>query len=127
MSYIVEKRLSKTPERVGQGAVEGVAAPETANNAYANAAIIPLLTHGIPSSPTIAVLMGAFIVNGLPPRPFLFTERPELVWAVIANFFIRYTILLVLNPPFCGLWPMLLILPYHSIFVVILSFCLTGP
>src|SRR3546814_2030698 len=88
MSYIVEKRLSKTPERVGQGAVEGVAAPETANNAYANAAIIPLLTLGIPSSPTIAVLMGAFIVNGLAPGPFLFTERPELVWAVIASFFI---------------------------------------
>ena len=76
MAYVLEKRLSKTPERFGIGAIEGVAAPETANNAYANASMIPLLTLGIPSSPTIAVLMGAFIINGLTPGPFLFKERP---------------------------------------------------
>ena len=87
---------------VRQGAIEGVAAPETANNAYANAAMIPLLTLGIPSSPTIAVLMGAFIINGLTPGPFLFKERPDLVWAVIASFMIGNVMLLILNLPFVG-------------------------
>ena len=94
VAYVVEKRVSKTPEKFGQGAIEGVAAPETANNAYANAAMIPLLTLGIPSSPTIAVLMGAFIINGLTPGPFLFKERPDLVWAVIASFMIGNVMLL---------------------------------
>jgi putative tricarboxylic transport membrane protein len=86
MAYILEKKLSKTPEQFGQGAIEGVAAPETANNAYANASMIPLLVLGVPSSPTIAVLMGAFIINGLTPGPFLFKEQPALVWAIIASF-----------------------------------------
>jgi putative tricarboxylic transport membrane protein len=126
MAYIVEKRVSKTPERFGQGAIEGVAAPETANNAYANAAIIPLLTLGIPSSPTIAVLMGAFIVNGLTPGPFLFQERPDLVWTVIASFFLGNIILLVLNLPFVGMWARLLRLPHQYIYVGILLFCIVG-
>jgi putative tricarboxylic transport membrane protein len=126
MAYIVEKRVSKTPERFGEGAIEGVAAPETANNAYANAAIIPLLTLGIPSSPTIAVLMGAFIVNGLTPGPFLFQERPDLVWAVIASFFLGNIILLVLNLPFVGMWARLLQLPYQYVCVGILLFCIVG-
>ena len=77
MAYVLEKRVSKTPERFGNGAIEGVASAETANNAYANAAMVPLLALGIPSSPTIAVLMGAFIINGITPGPFLFTERPD--------------------------------------------------
>ena len=112
VAYVFEKRISKTPERFGQGAIEGVAAPESANNAYANAAMIPLLTLGIPSSPTIAVLMGAFIINGLTPGPFLFQERPDLVWAVIASFFLGNILLLVLNLPFVGLWARILHLPY---------------
>ena len=126
VAYVFEKRISKTPERFGQGAIEGVAAPETANNAYANAAMIPLLTLGIPSSPTIAVLMGAFIINGLTPGPFLFKERPDLVWAVIASFMIGNVMLLVLNLPFVGLWARLLRLPYQYVCVGTLLFCIIG-
>jgi len=126
MAYILEKRVSKTPERFGQGAIEGVAAPETANNAYANAAMIPLLALGIPSSPTIAVLMGAFIINGLTPGPFLFKERPDLVWAVIASFFVGNVILLVLNLPLVGLWARLLTIPYQYLCAGTLLFCIVG-
>jgi putative tricarboxylic transport membrane protein len=126
MAYIVEKRVSRTPERFGRGVVEGVAAPETANNAYANAAMVPLLALGIPSSPTIAVLMGAFIINGLTPGPFLFQERPDLVWAVIASFFIGNAILLVLNLPLVGLWASLLRIPYQYLCVGTLLFCVVG-
>jgi putative tricarboxylic transport membrane protein len=126
VAYVFEKRISKTPEKFGQGAIEGVAAPETANNAYANAAMIPLLTLGIPSSPTIAVLMGAFIINGLTPGPFLFKERPDLVWAVIASFMIGNVMLLILNLPLVGLWARLLRLPYQYVCVGTLLFCMIG-
>jgi putative tricarboxylic transport membrane protein len=126
MAYIAEKRLSKTPERFGNGAIEGVAAPETANNAYANAAMVPFLTLGIPSSPTIAVLMGAFIINGLTPGPFLFQERPDLVWTVIASFFIGNVILLVLNLPLVGLWAKILHVPFKYLAVGVLLFCVMG-
>jgi putative tricarboxylic transport membrane protein len=126
VAYVFEKRISKTPEKFGEGAIEGVAAPESANNAYANAAMIPLLTLGIPSSPTIAVLMGAFIINGLTPGPFLFKERPDLVWAVIASFFLGNILLLVLNLPFVGLWARLLNLPYQYVCVGTLLFCIVG-
>jgi len=126
MAYVAEKRLSKTPERFGQGAIEGVAAPESANNAYANAAMIPFLTLGIPSSPTIAVLMGAFIINGITPGPFLFQERPDLVWTVIASFFTGNVILLALNLPLVGLWAKLLDLPFHYLAVGVLLFCVLG-
>ncbi len=126
MAYILEKRLSEHPERFGHGAIEGVAAPETANNAYANASMVPLLALGIPSSPTIAVLMGAFIMNGLTPGPFLFQERPDLVWAVIASFFIGNVILLVLNLPLVGLWASLLRVPSQYLCVGTLLFCIIG-
>ena len=126
VAYVFEKRISKTPEQFGHGAIEGVAAPETANNAYANAAMIPLLTLGIPSSPTIAVLMGAFIINGLTPGPFLFKERPDLVWAVIASFMIGNVMLLILNLPLVGLWARLLRLPYQYVCVGTLLFCVIG-
>jgi putative tricarboxylic transport membrane protein len=126
MAYVLEKKLSKTPERFGNGAIEGVAAPETANNAYANAAMVPLLALGIPSSPTIAVLMGAFIINGLQPGPFLFTERPDLVWAVIASFFIGNLMLIVLNLPLVGLWARLLRIPFAYLCTGVLLFCIIG-
>ena len=126
VAYVAEKRLSKTPEEFGRGAIEGVAAPETANNAYANAAMVPFLTLGIPSSPTIAVLMGAFIINGLTPGPFLFQERPDLVWAVIASFFVGNAILLVLNLPLVGLWAKILHVPFRYLAVGVLLFCLVG-
>jgi putative tricarboxylic transport membrane protein len=126
MSYILEKRLSKHPEEFGTGVIEGVAGPETANNSYANGAMVPLLTLGIPSSPTIAVLMGAFIINGLTPGPFLFQERPDLVWAVIASFFIGNVMLLILNLPLVGLWAKILEIPYQYICAGTLLFCIIG-
>jgi putative tricarboxylic transport membrane protein len=126
MSYILEKRISKHPEKFGTGVIEGVAGPETANNAYANAAMVPLLTLGIPSSPTIAILMGAFIINGLQPGPFLFTEKPVLVWTIIASFFIGNVILLILNLPLVGVWAKILEVPYQYIVVGTLLFCVIG-
>src|SRR4051812_32247740 len=126
MAYVLEKRVSKNPERFGNGAIEGVASAETANNAYANAAMVPLLALGIPSSPTIAVLMGAFIVNGITPGPFLFTERPELVWTVIASFFVGNVILLILNLPLVGLWAKLLKIPFSYMCAGVLIFCVIG-
>lgn len=126
MAYVLEKRVSKTPERFGNGAIEGVASAETANNAYANASMVPLLALGVPSSPTIAVLMGAFIVNGITPGPFLFTERPELVWAVIASFFVGNAILLILNLPLVGLWAKLLKIPFSYMCTGVLIFCVIG-
>ncbi|WP_428672293.1 tripartite tricarboxylate transporter permease [Reyranella sp.] len=126
MAYVLEKRVSKTPERFGNGAIEGVASAETANNAYANASMVPLLALGVPSSPTIAVLMGAFIVNGITPGPFLFTERPELVWTVIASFFVGNAILLILNLPLVGLWAKLLKIPFSYMCTGVLIFCVIG-
>jgi len=126
MAYVLEKRVSKTPERFGKGAIEGVASAETANNAYANASMVPLLALGVPSSPTIAVLMGAFIVNGITPGPFLFTERPELVWTIIASFFIGNVILLILNLPLVGLWAKLLKVPFAYMCAGVLIFCVVG-
>ena len=110
----------------GAGAVEGVAGPETANNAHANGALIPLFTLGIPASPTVAVLMGAFLMNGLIPGPFLFRENPQLVWGVIASFFIGNVILLILNLPLVGIWVKLLKIPYSILFAVILAFMVIG-
>ncbi|GAA1861336.1 tripartite tricarboxylate transporter permease [Asanoa iriomotensis] len=125
-SYIVEKRVSKTPERFGKGAIEGVAGPETANNAHANAALIPMFTLGIPGSPGVAVLMTAFIVNGLNPGPELFTQHPEVVWPIIASMYIGNVMLLVLNLPLIGLWVQILKIPYSILIGVILVFTLVG-
>ncbi len=125
-SYAVERKLSRHPERFGHGAIAGVAGPETANNAYANGAMIPLFTLGVPASPTIAVLLGAFMMNGLTPGPFLFKERPDFVWAVIASLYVGNVILLVLNLPLVGLWVSVLKVPYSILFPLILSFTLVG-
>jgi len=126
LSYSMEKKVSKHPEKFGTGAIEGVAGPETANNAHANGALIPLFTLGIPSSPTVAVLMGAFLMNGLIPGPFLFKEQPALVWGVIASFFIGNVILLVLNLPLIGVWVKMLKIPYSILFGLILTFMVVG-
>ena len=126
MAYILEKRLSKHPEKFGTGVIEGVASPETANNAYANAAMVPLLVLGVPSSPTIAIIMGAFIINGLTPGPFLFKEHPDLVWTVIASFFTGNVILLILNLPLVGLWARVLKVPYQYLCTGTLLFCIVG-
>jgi putative tricarboxylic transport membrane protein len=126
ISYTVEKRTSKTPERFGTGMIEGVAGPETANNAYANAALIPLFTLGIPSSPTIAILMGAFMMNGLIPGPALFVEHSQFVWAVIASLYVGNVILLILNLPFIPVWVALLKIPYTILLTLVLAFCVIG-
>lgn len=126
MAYIVEKKVSKHPEKFGTGVIEGVASPETANNSYANAAMVPLLTLGIPGSPTLAVLMGAFIIHGLTPGPFLFKERPDVVWGLIASLYLGNAILLVLNLPLVGLWAKLLEIRYQYLYSGILLFCILG-
>jgi putative tricarboxylic transport membrane protein len=126
MSYAIERKLSRHPERFGTGVIEGVAAPETANNSYANAALIPLFTLGLPGSPTIAILMGALIMNGLTPGPLLFSQHATFVWAVIASLYIGNVILLVLNLPLVGLWVKILKIPYNILMVFILVFCIIG-
>lgn len=126
MSYIVERKVSKEPEKFGTGMIQGVAGPETANNAFANAAFIPLFSLGIPGSPAIAVILGAFMMNGVTPGPFLFKEKPDLVWAVIASFVIGNVILLILNLPLIGMWVALLRIPYSIFYPLILVFCIVG-
>ncbi|MBI3104425.1 MAG: tripartite tricarboxylate transporter permease [Candidatus Rokubacteria bacterium] len=126
VAYILEKRVSKHPERFGTGAIEGVAAPETANNAYATGAMVPLLALGIPGSPTLAVLMGAFTINGITPGPLLFREHPDLVWGVIASFYVGNIFLIILNLPLVGLWAKLLEVPYQYLYAGVLLFCIVG-
>jgi putative tricarboxylic transport membrane protein len=126
IAYVVEKRVSKHPEKFGTGVIEGVASPETANNSYANGAMVPLLTLGIPGSPTLAVLMGAFIIHGLTPGPFLFKERPDVVWGLIASLYLGNVILLILNLPLVGLWAKLLEIRYQYLYPGILLFCILG-
>ncbi|MGH6942831.1 MAG: tripartite tricarboxylate transporter permease, partial [Geminicoccaceae bacterium] len=106
--------------------IQGVAGPESANNAYASAALIPLFTLGIPSSPTVAIIMGAFLMNGLVPGPFLFTEHADFVWAVIASLYIGNVILVVLNLPLIPLWVNVLRVPPAILYTCILSFCVLG-
>jgi putative tricarboxylic transport membrane protein len=126
ISYVAERRVSKTPEKFGTGMIEGVAGPETANNAYANAAMIPLFTLGIPASPTLAILMGAFMMNGLIPGPLLFNDHPKFVWAVIASLVVGNIILLILNLPLIPMWVAVLKVPYSILFALILGFAVVG-
>lgn len=126
MSYVAERRVHKHPEKFGTGIIQGVAGPETANNSYANAALIPLFTLGIPGSPTIAILMGAFMMNGLIPGPFLFKEHGEFVWAVIASLYVGNAILVILNLPLIPMWVAILRIPYSILFALILGFCVVG-
>ena len=104
VAYDMEKRFAKHPEKFGHGAMAGVAGPEAANNSGAQGQFIPFLSFGIPPGPTLAMLMGAFIMYGLQPGPRLFTEQPELVWTVIASMYIGNAMLLVLNLPLVGVW-----------------------
>lgn len=126
MSYVAERRCSKTPEKFGTGMIEGVAGPETANNAAANGALLPLLTLGIPGSGVVAILMGGFMMNGVVPGPLLFQEHSELVWTVIASLYVGNVILLILNLPCIPLWLMILKIPYYILFPLILCFTVIG-
>jgi len=125
-SYAVERRFSKHPEKFGTGAIEGVAGPEAANNAAASGAFIPMLTLGIPANAVMAVLLGALIIHGVQPGPFLIKERPDLFWGVIASMYVGNFMLLILNLPLIGLWVRALKIPYGILFPLILLFCLIG-
>jgi len=125
-AYVTEKKLSKHPEKFGTGMIAGVAGPETANNAHANASYIPLFTLGIPGSATVAILMGAFMMNGLVPGPFLFKEHPDVAWGVIASMYIGNVMLLILNLPLVGIWVKILKVPYSILFAIIMGFMLLG-
>lgn len=126
LSYGAERKFSKHRNELGTGAIEGVAGPETANNAHANAALIPLFTLGIPASPTIAVLMGAFLQQGLTPGPSLFTEHAEIAWAIIASLFVGNLICLILNIPLIKVWTSILRIPHPILLTVIMIFLVVG-
>mgnify|MGYP003587821027 FL=1 len=126
LSYTVEKKVATDPSRFGNGAIEGVAGPETANNAYCGAALIPLFTMGIPSSPTIAVLFGAFVMHGLTPGPALFQNKPDFVWAVIASMFIGNAILLIMNLPMARMWGYVAAVPAKMLYPAIVVVSVLG-
>jgi putative tricarboxylic transport membrane protein len=126
VSYAIERRVSKHPEAFGKGAIEGVAAPESANNAGAQGAFIPLLTLGIPSNVVMAMLLGALMIHGVTPGPLLLVQHPEIFWGLVASMYLGNTLLLVLNLPLIGIWVKLLKVPYSILFPLIIFFCLTG-
>jgi putative tricarboxylic transport membrane protein len=126
VAYAIEKRVSKTPEKFGTGMIEGVAAPESANNSAAQAAFIPLLTLGIPSNVVMAVLLGALIIHGVTPGPLLLSQHPEVFWGVVASMYLGNIMLLVLNLPLIGMWVQLLKIPYALMMPMIILFCLIG-
>lgn len=125
-AYIVEKKLSKHPEKFGTGMIEGVAAPEAANNSASQGSFIPLLTLGIPSNVVMAVLLGALLIQGVTPGPLLIKKYPEIFWGVIGSMYIGNLMLLLLNLPLIGIWVKLLKVPYAIMFPMILFFCLLG-
>ena len=126
ISYALEKRLARQPERFGKGAIEGVAGPEAANNAATGGSMIPLLTLGFAPNVVMAVLLGAFLIHGVQPGPLLIKEHPEIFWGVIASMYVGNAMLLVLNLPLIGLWVRLLKVPYGILFPLILLFCVIG-
>ncbi len=126
LSYSTEKRLTKYPEEFGKGAIEGVAGPEAANNASAAGTLVPLLTLGLPTSATAAMMLAGFQQYGLNPGPLLFAEKPDLVWGLIASLFIANAMLLVLNLPLVGLWVRLLSIPQPWLYAGILAFAVMG-
>ena len=126
LAYTVERRVSPRPERFGHGAIEGVAAPEGANNAATAGALVPLLALGIPGSGTTAVMLGALMIHGLRPGPLLFEQHPQFVWGVIASMYVGNVMLLILNLPLIGIWVRLLRLPQRVLMPLILAFSVTG-
>jgi putative tricarboxylic transport membrane protein len=126
VSYAVEKKASKYPERFGTGAIEGVAGPEAANNAAAGGAFIPLLTLGIPANAVMAILLGALMIHGLQPGPLLVKQAPDVFWGIITSMYLGNAMLLVLNLPLIPMWARLLRVPYALLFPLILLFCVIG-
>lgn len=126
LSYSLEKKIAKDPSRFGKGAIEGVAGPETANNAFTGGALIPLFLLGIPSSATMAVLLGALILHGLTPGPTLFVQSPDFVWAVIASMFVGNLILLFMNLPMARMWAKVASIPAKLLFPIIIAISIVG-
>jgi putative tricarboxylic transport membrane protein len=126
LSYALEKRLTRHPEEFGRGAIEGVAGPEAANNAAATGVLVPLLTLGIPTSATAAILLGAFQNYGIQPGPLLFQTQTDLVWGLIASLYVGNVLLLVLNLPLVGIWVKVLALPRPMLYAGILVFATLG-
>ncbi|MBI5968191.1 MAG: tripartite tricarboxylate transporter permease [Deltaproteobacteria bacterium] len=126
VSYAVEKKVSKYPEKFGTGAIQGVAGPESANNAATGGAFIPLLTLGIPANAVMAILLGALMIHGMQPGPMLVKEHPGLFWGAVSSMYLGNAMLLVLNLPLIGLWVKILKVPYPILFPLILLFCLVG-
>jgi putative tricarboxylic transport membrane protein len=125
-AYDLERRVSKTPERFGRGAIEGVAAPEGANNATTSAGFVPLFALGLPATPALAVLLSGLMIYGLQPGPLLFDKQPQFVWTVIASMYVGNVMLLVLNLPLVGLWARLCRVPYAVMAPLILIFSVLG-
>ena len=125
-SYAIEKKVSNHPEEFGKGAIQGVAGPESANNAAAGGAFIPLLTLGIPSNAVMAILLGALMIHGLQPGPLLMSKAPDVFWGTIVSMYIGNAMLLVLNLPLIPLWVMVLKVPYYLLYPLIILFCMIG-
>jgi putative tricarboxylic transport membrane protein len=125
-SYAIEKKLSKHPEKFGTGVIEGVAGPESANNAATGGAFIPLFTLGIPVNSVIAILLGAFMIHGIQPGPMIITKHADLFWGTVMSMYLGNMMLLILNLPLIGLWVKVLKVPYPILFPLILLFCLVG-
>ena len=125
-AYALEKKISKHPEKFGTGAIEGVAAPEAANNAASQGAFIPLLTLGIPANVVMAILLGALLIYNITPGPLLIKNHPDLFWGVVGSMYIGNAMLLILNVPLIGIWVKILKVPYPILLPLILLFCLIG-
>jgi TctA family transporter len=125
-AYSIEKKVARHPRTFGEGDIRGVASPEAANNAGAQTSFIPLLTLGVPSNPTMALVLGALMIQGITPGPQVMTERPALFWGLIASMWIGNVMLVVLNIPLIGLWVRLVTVPYHYLYPAILVFCCVG-
>jgi putative tricarboxylic transport membrane protein len=126
VSYALEKRLSRHPERFGHGAVAGVAGPESANNSATSGAFVPMLALGVPSGPVPAVLIAAMMVHGVAPGPLLIQNQPQLFWGFIASMYVGNLVLLILNLPMVGLFVNILRVPYPVLYPTIVLFCLLG-
>jgi TctA family transporter len=125
-SYTLEKKIARDPSRFGKGAIEGVAGPESANNAAAQTSFIPLLTLGLPSNAIMALMMGAMIIQGIQPGSAVMTKRPDLFWGMVASMWIGNLMLLIINLPLIGIWVRLLSVPYRLLYPAILLFCVIG-
>jgi TctA family transporter len=125
-AYSIEKKISKNRHQFGKGAIEGVAAPESANNAGAQTSFIPMLTLGIPSNPVMALMVGAMIIQGIQPGPSVIKEQPQLFWGIIVSMWIGNFFLVVLNLPLIGMWVKMITIPYQLLYPAILVFCGIG-